>query len=887
MGGLGKTTLAQLVYCDERVREHFDPIMWVCISQDFDVTVITRKILECVSSENFGDKSLHALHENLKQKLTSKRFLLILDDVWNDDKMTEWEKLVAPLKFGQRGSKILLTTRMGSVADMAAKMMKCKRESLNLNELEESDYMSLFNKHAFLDVNPDDYKNLQPIGKQIAKKLGGCPLAIKVMGGMLNSCMDYKYWKKILEEDIMKLQPGKSNIMTILRLSYDHLSTNLQLCFRYCSLFPQDYMFKKRILVDMWIGSGLIPQSICGEQRPEDIGNEYLDLLTRKSFFTCKTSEDWLKIYKHYFMHDLLHDLANSISLGECIRGGGDTIPQTVRHLSVEMVNLLSIREISNLKNVRTLVISVKEDNKHNANHALEFIEVVKGFKKLRLLILDVNFDSYKLPNARSSLIHLRYLSLSLGKVVNESIKYDGLTNLVNLRSLDVPNHVIKNIPYISKLTFIHKLQNFIVREESGYKIGELKNLRDLHSLCIRELENVSTSEEATEAKLNEKEYLKSLTLEWSKGHSNRAETDEQLLNNLYPHINLKRLCIAEYQGVKSPCWMIDLSLINLTTIELIDCKGWEHLPPLGQFSSLRYLFLSGLHTIKQIDCSFFESSSGYAFPSLKELFFVDMPNLEEWIGVNDGCMFPQLHSMSITDCPTLREIPTLLYGLRDLHISNVGLTALPTINQDYANNNQQEHSKPLGSLTIKRCEKLEYFPTEFFGKLNSLHFARIENCPKLTKRGISDIEVPSILSSLTIGSCGDLEVPLLWSANLTSLTWLELLDCARIASLPPAQVCARWTMLSHLTIKNCKELSSFGGIQALISLRSLEIEGCDKLIEVAWLQPPFPNDVCHAPGADTNLGRPEHVEQTPNGQSFPYPPKAHHVYNFKRIEMH
>ncbi|XP_020098962.1 disease resistance protein RGA2-like [Ananas comosus] len=848
MGGIGKTTLAQLVYRNERVQEYFDPIVWVCISQEFNVTVITKKILECVSREHFGDNSLHALHENLKQKLTSKRFLLILDDVWNDDKTTEWEKLVAPLKFGQRGSKILLTTRMRSVADMAAKVMKCKQESLNLNKLEESDYMLLFNKHAFLGVNPDDYKNLQLIGEQIAKKLGGCPLAIKVMGGMLNSCMDYEYWKKILEKDNVKLQQGNDDIMKVLRLSYDHLSTNLQLCFRYCSLFPQDHMFKRKKLVNMWIGSGLIPQSICGRERPEDIGKEYLNLLTRKSFFTCKTHDNRVEITKKYFMHDLLHDLARSVSLGECIKIGGDVaeniIPKTVRHLSVEMLNLLSIREISNLKNVHTLVISVKEDNRHNADHALEFIEVIKGFRKLRLLILDVNFHSYKLPNALSSLIHLRYLSLSLQKVVNESIEYDALTNLVNLRSLDVSDDVIENIPYISKLPFIHILKNFIVQEKSGYKIGEVKNLRDLRHLCIRKLENVKSSEEAIEANLNEKKYLKSLGLRWSEGHSNSAEADEQLLDNLCPHINLKKMRIQQYQGAKSSCWMTNLSLVNLTSIELIDCKRWEHLPPLWQFSSLRHLFLQGLHAIKQIDCSFFGSNNGCVFPSLKKLLLWDMPNLEDWIGIDDRCMFPQLQSMSISDCPNLRRIPTLHYGLRSLHIYNVGLTAFPTINQDYANNNQ-EHFQALENLVIRHCKKIEYVPSELFGKFKAIKTLHIENCPKLTKRRISDIELPSVLGHLTIWSFGDLEVPLLWSADLTSLIWLELLDCASIASLPPAQVCARWTMLSRLDIKNCKELSSFGGIQALVSLRSLDIEGCDKLIEVALLlQPPFPNDV-------------------------------------------
>ncbi|XP_020099291.1 disease resistance protein RGA2-like isoform X2 [Ananas comosus] len=854
MGGLGKTTLAQLICHDERVREYFKPIMWVCVSQDFDVTAITRKILQCVDSEkNFGDKSLQALHVDLTQELKSKRFFLILDDVWTDDNMTEWETLVAPLKFGQRGSKILLTTRMGSIADMAAKVTKCKRESLNLNELKESDCISLFNKHAFLDVNLGDYRNLQLIGEQIVKKLGGSPLAIKIMGGILNYSMNYEYWKNILEEDIMKLQQGKNGIKTVLRLSYDHLPTNLQLCFRYCSLFPQDYTFKRKKLVNMWIGSGLIPQSICGKQRPEDIGNEYLNLLTRKSFFTCKTRENMLgstkKITKEYFMHDLLHDLAQSVSLGECKRIGGDvagiTIPRTVRHLSVEMINLLSIREISNLKKVRTLVISAKEDNEHNADHALEFLEVIKGFKKLRLLILDVNFDPYKLPDALSSLIHLRYLSLSLGKVVNESIEYDDLTNLVKLRSLDVPYYVIENIPYISKLPFIHKLQHFIVREESGYKIGELKNLRDLRHLCIGGLENVRSSEEAIEANLNEKKYLKSLSLQWSADHFNSAEADEQLLDNLCPHINLKKMIIQQYQGAKSPSWMTNLSLINLTFIALMNCKGWEHLPPLGQFTSLQHLLLQGLDTIKQIDCSFIRSNSACAFPSLKMLHLWDMPNLEEWIGADDGCMFSQLHSMVIANCPNLRKIPTLPYSLRQLTISDVGLTALPTINQDYADNNQ-EHSQGLQTLIIERCEKLKYVPTEFFQKFDTLKELRIQKCPKLTNRGISDIQMPSMLDKLIIGSCGDLEVPLLQSlSNLTSLSGLELVDCTSITSLPPAQVCGRWTALSHLIIKNCKELSSFGGIQA-VPLRYLQIEGCDRLIEVALLlQPLFPNDVC------------------------------------------
>ncbi|OAY66918.1 putative disease resistance protein RGA1 [Ananas comosus] len=100
IGGLGKTTLAQLIYCDQEVQQFFNPIIWVCVSQSFDAAVLTRKMLDTITKENLGDKSLNALHEILKGKLSSKRFLVILDDVWNDEERTEWEKLIAPLKFG-------------------------------------------------------------------------------------------------------------------------------------------------------------------------------------------------------------------------------------------------------------------------------------------------------------------------------------------------------------------------------------------------------------------------------------------------------------------------------------------------------------------------------------------------------------------------------------------------------------------------------------------------------------------------------------------------------------------------------------------------------------------------------------------------------------------
>ncbi|OAY64260.1 Disease resistance protein RGA2 [Ananas comosus] len=174
MGGLGKTTLAQFICRDEKVREFFDLVLWVCVSDQFDVAKLTKKMLEAaeIDEKDLRDKSLNAIQEILKKNLISKKFLLVLDDVWNDDKILEWNKLVAPLKWGKKGSKILLTTRMNSVVERVANVLQCKREFLKLSGLEKVNFMHLFNMHAFAGANIDNHVNLKLIGEQIAEKLG-------------------------------------------------------------------------------------------------------------------------------------------------------------------------------------------------------------------------------------------------------------------------------------------------------------------------------------------------------------------------------------------------------------------------------------------------------------------------------------------------------------------------------------------------------------------------------------------------------------------------------------------------------------------------------------------------------------------------------------------
>jgi hypothetical protein len=244
--------------------------MWVCVSNDFDVHGLTRKIAEEMTGRATAITSLNTLQEVLREKLRSKKFLLVFDDVWNDERRNDWEKLVAPLKFGQKGSMILLTTRMQSVVDIVERVVGGRTKSLRLDGLQDNDLLALLNKHAFFGVNPNDYLNLQDIGKKIIKKLSGSPLAAKVLGGLLNNSMDSIYWNRMLRENISTIEHGNDGVMKVLRLSYHHLPPHLQACFRYCSIFQEDYMFRKDELVNLWMGSGLIQLSVDEDQMPED-----------------------------------------------------------------------------------------------------------------------------------------------------------------------------------------------------------------------------------------------------------------------------------------------------------------------------------------------------------------------------------------------------------------------------------------------------------------------------------------------------------------------------------------------------------------------------------------------------------------------------------------
>ncbi|XP_047149435.1 putative disease resistance RPP13-like protein 1 [Vigna umbellata] len=240
MGGMGKTTLAQHVYNDPKTEEaNFDEKAWVCVSDAFDALRVSKAIIGAFTNSRDDSGDLEMVHGKLKKKLSERKFLLVLDDVWNEDR-NQWKALQTPLTFGAKGSKILVTTRSHKVASIMQSTYIHQ-----LKQLDEDRSWQIFAKHAFQDENTKLNSELKEIGIKIVEKCQGLPLALETIGCLLQSKSSVSEWEGVLTSEIWDLPIEDSKIVPTLLLSYYHLPSQLKRCFAYCALFPKDHRFDK------------------------------------------------------------------------------------------------------------------------------------------------------------------------------------------------------------------------------------------------------------------------------------------------------------------------------------------------------------------------------------------------------------------------------------------------------------------------------------------------------------------------------------------------------------------------------------------------------------------------------------------------------------------
>ncbi|KAL7234651.1 hypothetical protein ACSBR1_018153 [Camellia fascicularis] len=291
--------------------------MWICVSNDFIVRRLLNEMVQSLTRDQCEMENIEGIVRKLQEKLYGKKYLLVLDDVWNEI-ADKWECMRNSLLGigGSKGSKIIATTRsMHAVSTMRTSPSLTH----HLSQLSENESWTMFRKRAFANGGPTETPNLVAIGRKMVKKCKGVPLAIKSLGGLMYS-KQYNYeWVSIENSEIWSSTEIKNGIQPILRLSFDHLpSPYLKHCFAYCSIFPKDFNIQKDELIQLWMAQGYLQPSSGSNLEMEDVGNNYFNILLHNSLF----QDIKLDVYNNIIcckMHDLVHDLALDVSEGNCL----------------------------------------------------------------------------------------------------------------------------------------------------------------------------------------------------------------------------------------------------------------------------------------------------------------------------------------------------------------------------------------------------------------------------------------------------------------------------------------------------------------------------------------------------------------------------------------
>ncbi|XVF37625.1 hypothetical protein REPUB_Repub20aG0025600 [Reevesia pubescens] len=858
MAGLGKTTLAKVVCNNETIQDHFGKIMWVCVSDDFDVERILVEMLESLTKNTCSIKNKDNMLRRIQEELGGDRYLLIFDDVWNE--YTEkWEDLKGCLLGISRniGSKIIVTTRSDNVALVMGTIPEHRHYP---RKLVDDECWSIIKEKVFgsTSIPPE----LEDIGKDIAKKCTGVPLVARVIGGTMSNKKDKEEWLSIKHCNIWDSLERNDGILHVLKLSFDRLpSPSLKQCFAYCSIFPKDFCIEREKLIQLWMAEGFLHPSEA-HMAMEDTGNMHFEALLSNSLFQDVETDAYgnIEVCK---MHDLVHDLALFVSKEETMVLDTDSMRDTshIRHMSVifngELVptilghatpklhSLFSKVDVfcnfsGDLKSLRTLNLSGA------------YVQKLPSLGKLKhLRFLDISRTNVtELPKSFTRLYNLQTL-----RIVKCSLQKfpKGMKNLVSLR--DFYFDLEKLMPVDSgRLTCLQTLPFFFVDNAKGCRVEELGCLSQLGGkLKICNLEDVEDNVEATRANMQAKTKLYKLKLKWSykrKGYIN----DKEVLEGLKPCSNLKSLTIVNHWGDDLPSWMPrslygfdhPFPLVNLVKLKLINFKECLNVPCLGQLCNLRVLEIDEMKKVKRIGSEFYfngtynstnkTSSQGQGeltklCPALRRFILVEMESLEEWAddvdpAISEGeglAVFPCLEELIISSCPKLKSSPIQrkLSSLQVLQVSYCG--EISTLGDGLS------ASSCLKELHIQACPNLRSIPTMDVLAM-CLKELTIGDCPNL--RFMPSIEGFSLLTDLRIKDCEVLSSLPSGLESCTSLENLNIHNCPSLSSVP--QDLGRLHSLVFLSITSCRKLTCFPGeiLGCLTSLNTLHVGGFSEQLE-------------------------------------------------------
>ncbi|KAH9685810.1 hypothetical protein KPL70_014107 [Citrus sinensis] len=817
LGGIGKTILAQLAYNNDEVKRNFEKVIWVCVSDTFEEIRVAKAIIEGLGESASSLSEFQSLLSHIHRSIEGKKKFLVLDDVWDGD-YNKWEPFFHCLKHGLHGSKILVTTRNESVARMMG-----STNIIFIEQLTEEECWLLFKQLAFSSRSFEDCEKLQPIGRKIARKCKGLPVAAKVTGNLLRSKSTIKEWQKILDSEMWKVEEIGQGLFAPLLLSYNDLPSNsmVKRCFSYCAVFPKDWNMYKEVLIDLWMAQGYLNAE--EDEEMEMIGEEYFNILAARSFFQEFEKDDDDDDFTSCKMHDIVHDFAQFVSRKEClwleINGTKESVINSfgdkVRHLGLNFEGGASFpMSIHGLNRVRTLLIYDQSPVNLSLNSSI-LRELFSKLACLRPLVIRQRSPLFRanpnlireIPENIGKLMHLKYLNLSGLRIARlpETLcelynlqKLDiswcrdlrelpaGIGKLKNMRSLlNFGTNSLKYMPIgISKLTSLRRLDKFVV---GGGVDGSNTGRLQLRGECsIEGLCNVSHVDEAERLQLSNKKNLLRLHLQfggkdedWRNEEEEeeegevvdgedeegrrKNEKDKQLLEALQPPLNVEELWIIFYGGNIFPKWLT--SLANLRELNLSLCFNCEHLPQLGKLP-LEKLQLKNLKSVKRV---------GNEFLGIEES-SEDGPSSSS--SSPSVIAFPKLKSLEIDGMKELEE-----WNYRITRKENISI--MPR----------------LSSLEVSSCNKLKALP-DYLLQMTVLQNLRIFFCENMEELPILEdhrtTDIPR-LSSLRIGYCPKLKVLPDCLLRTTTLQKLTIWGCPLLENRYREGKGEDWHKISHI----------------------------------------------------------------------------------------
>ncbi|KAG6631315.1 hypothetical protein CIPAW_13G083000 [Carya illinoinensis] len=772
MGGIGKTTLTQHVYNDEKVQLFFDLKAGVCVSDYFDVV----------------RDDLNLLQVKLKENLKGKKFLVILDDIWNEN-YHDWTILRAPFQAGGPGSAIIITTRNQGVSSMIG-----TTQAYRLQVLSNDACLSLFTTHALQTEDFSMHANLKDIGEEIVRRCKGLPLA------------DYEFEEKQLvwlwmAEGLIQLQEGEKQMEELGSQYFHNLVSR--------SFFQQSSENKSRFLMHDLIND--LAQSIAGdtcfkmEDGSEGSNKGKISKKARHSSYVV-SSFDGTKKFEVFYQPNML----------------------TCRYLTCTV----PLQLLPKLQYLRVLSLS--------SYYITELPDSIGNLKHLHYI--DLSHTLIKsLPESMTTLYNLQTLLLENCPIEKLPSTF---ANLLNLHHLNILNaDLLEGMPpQIGKLTSLQTLSNMFVGKGTCSKVKELGPLSHLEGmLCILRLENVVESKDASDANLIGKPNLSGLMFEWCSNIIEPQDDESQhklieleVLDVLQPHHTLKELTIKCYGGVEFPTWLrrpsfpnmvLFPTFISLETLYFDDMWAWENWISYGDFPQLRQLYIQ--------NCPKLLGKLPNHLPLLEKVVINGCWNLVVTIS-----SFPQVCQLEI-------EQSKGVICRSKIHFSSLSFKCLSTISEftRQIEGLTMEGLTSVEDLTIDGCEELMPLWSNDAGlkrPLPCLHVLNISNCPKLVSFVAEDVGEQlqlgfrSTFKEIKISNCIVLRsLPKTVMYNSTCLEYILIDRCDSvkyfaIGQLPPT--------LKQLEIQHCKNMlillddGDTNCLSSSTSLVDLTIIGCPSL---------------------------------------------------------